>query len=255
VIRVRLLGPAWVEAWGEEITSGLRASAYELLAWYALHPDGASAEAASDALWPDADPRRGRERFWTALGNLRSRLHGPGKDGIEILAKSGDLYRLDPAVLEVDLWRFETALGDAAHADAPAQMTDALERGTGAYSGDFCPGLDAIWVEPVREDLHRRAIDTYLRLAELDAEEQPERALGVLERTIELDPICEEAYRRLIALQASVDRRDAAQRTWRLLQGRLAELDLEPEEATEQLVHELLPARPAPTARLPATRH
>ncbi len=255
VIRARLLGPAWVEAWGEEITSGLRASAYELLAWYALHPDGASAEAATDALWPDADPRRGRERFWTALGNLRSRLHGPGKDGVEILAKSGDLYRPDPAVLEVDLWCFETALGDAAHADAPAQVTDALQRATGAYGGDFCPALDAIWVEPVREDLHRRAIDAHLRLAELYAKEHPERALGVLERTIELDPICEEAYRRLIALQADLDRRDAAQRTWRLLQGRLAELDLDPEETTEHLVHELFSARPATIARLPATRH
>ncbi|MHB1726177.1 MAG: BTAD domain-containing putative transcriptional regulator [Acidimicrobiales bacterium] len=255
VIRVRLLGPAWVEAWDEEITSGLRASAYALLAWYALHPDGASAEAATDALWPDADPRRGRERFWTALGNLRSRLHGPGKDGVEILAKSGDLYRPDPAVLEVDLWRFETALGDAARAGEPTKVTDALERAAGAYGGDFCPALDAIWVEPVREDLHRRAIDAYLRLAELYAADHPERALGVLERTIELDSICEEAYRRLIALQANLDRRDASRRTWRLLQGRLAELDLDPEEATEHLVHELFSARPATIARLPATRH
>jgi len=255
VIRVRLLGPAWVEAWGKEITSGLRASAYELLAWYALHPDGASAEAATDALWPDADPRRGRERFWTALGNLRSRLHGPGKAGVEILTKSGDLYRPDAVVLDVDLWRFESALGNAAHGGAPAQVADALERGTRAYSGDFCPGLDAIWVEPVREDLHRRAIDAHLRLAELYAEERPERALGVLERTIELDPICEEAYRRLISLQADLDRSDAAQRTWRLLQGRLAELDLDPEETTEHLVHELLSARPTTIRRLPTARH
>jgi DNA-binding SARP family transcriptional activator len=244
-----------VEAWGEEITSGLRASAYALLAWYALHPDGASAEAAIDALWPDADLRRGRERFWTALGNLRSRLHGPGKGGVEILAKSGDLYRPDPAVVEVDLWHFESALGDAVSGGAPAQVAGALERATCAYSGDFCPGLDALWVEPVREDLHRRALDTQLRLAELSAERQPERAIAVLERTIEVDPICEEAYRRLITLQASLDRRDAAQRTWRLLQGRLAELDLDPEGATEHLVHELFAPRPTTIRRLPTARH
>ncbi len=254
-IRVRVLGPAWVEAWGEEITSGLRASAYALLAWYALHPDGASAEAAIDALWPDADLRRGRERFWTALGNLRSRLHGPGKGGVEILAKSGDLYRPDPAVVEVDLWHFESALGDAVSGGAPAQVAGALERATCAYSGDFCPGLDALWVEPVREDLHRRALDTQLRLAELSAERQPERAIAVLERTIEVDPICEEAYRRLVTLQASLDRRDAAQRTWRLLQGRLAELDLDPEGATEHLVHELFAPRPTTIRRLPTARH
>ena len=253
-IRVRLLGPAWVEAWGEEVTSGLRASAYELLAWYALHPDGASAEAAIDALWPDADARRGRERFWTALGNLRSRLHPPDNDGVEILTKVGELYRPDPAVVEVDLWRFETALGHTVHAASPAQVAGALERATCAYGGDFCPSLDALWVEPVREDLHRRALDAHLRLAEIYAEGQPERAIAVLERTIEVDPICEEAYRRLIALQASLDRRDAAQRTWRLLQGRLAELDLDPEETTEHLVHELFAPRPTTIRRLPTAR-
>jgi DNA-binding SARP family transcriptional activator len=158
-------------------------------------------------------------------------------------------------VVEVDLWRFETALADAAHAAAPAQVADALQHATCAYSGDFCPSLDAVWVEPVREDLHRRALDAHLRLAELYAEGQPERAIAVLERTIELDPICEDAYRRLITFQAHLDRRDAAQRTWRLLQGRLAELDLDPEEATEHLVHELFTPRPATIRRLPTARH
>ena len=41
-IRVDLFGTAHVEAWGEKIASGLRSSAYELLAWYALHPHGAT---------------------------------------------------------------------------------------------------------------------------------------------------------------------------------------------------------------------
>ena len=253
-IRVRLFGPAYVEAFGEEVKSGLRASAYGLLAWYAWHPDGASIEAAADANWPDTSARRGRERFWTALGNLRSRLRGPGNDGVEILVKAGDSYRPDPAVLDVDLWDFEAAIADATRAADPAQTAAALRVAIDAYGGDFCPALDAIWVEPVREDLHRRALDAHLRLAELYADDQPEAALGVLERAVVVDPICEEAYRRLVILQAKLDRRDAAQRTWRLLQGRLAELDLEPEEATEQLVHELFPPRPTTTRRLPSTR-
>jgi DNA-binding SARP family transcriptional activator len=67
--------------------------------------------------------------------------------------------------------------------------------------------------------------------------------VAVLERTIELDSICEDAYRRLIALQAQLGRHDAAQRTWRLLQGRLAELDLEPEESTADLVHDILTSK------------
>jgi DNA-binding SARP family transcriptional activator len=204
-------------------------------------------------LWPDADARRGRERFWTALGNLRSRLHGPGPDGVEILTKSSECYRPDPVVLDVDLWRFEVALADAARAGAARETIDALERAVDTCRGDLCSGIDALWVEPVREDLHRRALDAHLRLAELYADDQPDRAVGVLEVTIPLDSICEDAYRRLIALQAHLGRRDAAKRTWALLQGRLAELDLEAEESTERLVHQVLTAsKPTTIRHLPA---
>ena len=253
-ISVRLLGPAEVCAFGEKVQSGLRASAYELLAWYALRPAGASAEAAIDAIWPDTDARRGRERFWTALGNLRSRLHGPGKDGPEILTKAGEHYRPDPAILDVDLWRFETALGDAARAEDPRRVAAALESAVAAYGGDLCPGLDALWAEPVREDLHRRALDAHVRLAESYADDQPERALAVLEKAVEIDPICEDLYRRLLTLQAGLGRPDTARRTWRLLQGRLADLDLDPEPETEELIGSLLPAPPTTVRPLPPRR-
>jgi DNA-binding SARP family transcriptional activator len=247
-IRIELLGPALVEAWGEKVSSGLRASAYELLAWYAMHPDGATAEAAIDALWPDAPGKRGRERFWTALGNLRSRLHGPGEDGFEILAKVGEHYRPDPSVLDLDLWRFEAALTDAARANERVAVVAALERAAAAYGGDFYPSADALWVEPAREDLHRRALDVHIRLAEYHGDDgRPDAAIAALERAIELDPICEDAYRRLIALQSQLGRNDAAQRAWRLLLGRLAELDLEPEATTAELIHDLLAPRSAPT--------
>jgi DNA-binding SARP family transcriptional activator len=251
-IRVDLFGTAHVEAWGEKIASGLRSSAYELLAWYALHPHGATAEAAIEALWPDTPPKRGRERFWNALGNLRSRLRGPNEDGVEILTKIGQLYHPDPSVLDIDLWRFESALDQAAQADTPENLIVALGRASACYGGDFYPTGDALWVEPVREDLHRRALDTQIRLAELYVEaDQADAAIVALERAIELDPICEDAYRRLITLQGHLGRDDAAKRTWVLLQGRLAELDLEPEATTSALVREVLGGRPAWAGRPP----
>jgi DNA-binding SARP family transcriptional activator len=157
-------------------------------------------------------------------------------------------------VLDIDLWDFDAALSDAARAADRAEAAAALQVAIDAYSGDFCPALDAMWVEPVREDLHRRALDAHLRLAELYADDLPEAALGALERAIEVDPICEQAYRRLITLQAKLERLDAARRTWRLLQGRLAELDLDPEEPTEQLVHELFPPPPSSTRPRSSTR-
>jgi DNA-binding SARP family transcriptional activator len=243
-ILVEVFGPAVVEAWGEKITSGLRANAYELLAWYVLHPDGATAEAAIDALWPDASPKRGRERFWTALGNLRTRLSGPGEEKVQILAKVGDHYGPDSSMLDVDLWRFEAALREATQTNEVTKMVAALERACSTYGGEFYPSGDALWVEPVREDLHRRALDAHIRLAELHADEgRPEAAISTLERTIEIDSICEEAYRRLIVLQTALGHTDAAQRTWQLLQRELADLDLEPESATVNLIGDVLSPR------------
>jgi len=132
----------------------------------------------------------------------------------------------------------------------PASSTEdliaALRNASAAYGGDFYPTADALWVEPVREDLHRRALDTQVRLAELYIEaDQCDLAVAALERAIDLDAICEDAYRRLIELQARLGRADAAQRIWRLLVGHLADLELEPERATADLVHQVLSARPA----------
>jgi DNA-binding SARP family transcriptional activator len=239
-IEVSVLGRSRISAHGQEITSRLRGSAKELLTWYLLRPDGAPAEAAIDALWPDVPPERGPERFWNALGNLRSRLRDPhGGSEIEVLAKAGDHYRPQAELLAVDLWEFQQALGQAAHAQSDDVTREALERAVSLYRGPFVDGADYLWVEPIREDLHRRALDAHMRLAELRAESnQHEAAIEVLEHAIEVDPICEEAYRRLIALQARLDRTDAAQRAWRLLQGRLAELELDPEPNTEALVQQ-----------------
>jgi DNA-binding SARP family transcriptional activator len=245
-IQVSVLGPRRVVAFGELVESGLRSSAYELLAWYLLRPEGASAEAAIEALWPNDSAQRGKEHFWTALGNLRSRLRSLGEEGIDVLVKVGDHYCPDPDLIDADLWAFEDALVEAAKATEASQTTIALERAVDAYVSDFLPTADGLWVEPAREDLHRRALDACVRLTELYiVDGRIDAAIAVLERAIEIDPICEDAYRRLMSLQVRLGHYDSAQRTWRLLQGRLAELDLEPETTTTELVHEVMARRPA----------
>jgi DNA-binding SARP family transcriptional activator len=88
-------------------------------------------------------------------------------------------------------------------------------------------------------------------LAELRfSDERHEAAVGALERAIELDQICEDAYRRLIDLRARLGHSDAAARTWRRLQVRLAELDLDPEPATEMLVRQALSSHARPLVRV-----
>ena len=215
------------------ITSGLRGRAQALFAWYLLRPEGATSDEAVDALWPDTDPDQVRRQFWRPFGDLRTRLRSTGDNSLEVLEKTGEHYRPNPAEIACDLWRFQAALGDAARADDDETTRAALRRAVETYRGDLLSGVGYSWVEPVRQDLHRRALDAHLRLAELDERAgRPELAVEVLERVIDLDRYAEEPYRRLMALHAAHGRPDAVAATYQLLRSRLADLDVDMDETT-----------------------
>lgn len=234
-IKVRVLGPITITAWGREIKVGLRDSARELLAWYLLHPEGAPAETAIEAIWPDAPPDRGPQRFWNALGSLRSRLKGPAGEHVDVLTKVGEVYVPNTEELSADLWHFQSALAEAARDENQARP--ALQRAVELYTDDFAGTAAYLWVEPVREELHRRALDAHVRLAEQhDEQGEAEAAVGILEHAIALDPVAEDLYRRLIRLLARSGRADGVDRLWAQLQNRLADIDAEPEPATSALV-------------------
>jgi len=152
-----------------------------------------------------------------------------------VLIQTGEVYRLDADAIGCDLWQFQAALRDAAQSD-DARACDALRRAVEVCGGDLVQGADYRWVEPVRQDLHCRVLDAHLRLAEL--EEQlgaPDAAEAVLERAVELDRYAEEPYRRLLSLHGRRRRPEAVETTFRLLQRRLEEIDVDPEPATLRL--------------------
>ena len=238
-ISVQLFGHLSVAVDGEAVTDGLRSRAKVLLAWYLCRPEGATSEQAVDALWPDTVPEGVLRQFWRAFGDLRARLRDGGADGLDVLVKAGDHYQPAAAEIACDLWDFEAALKDAARTDGDAAR-EALRRAVDSYKADLLEASDWLWVEPVRADLHRRALDAHLRLAELEeAAGRPDAARAVIERAIELGRYAEEPYRRLMVLHAAAGRPDAVTSTWRLLQQRLAEIDLEAEPGTARLYRRL----------------
>jgi len=246
-VTVQVLGRYTISAWGEQITSGLRRSAKELLVYFLLHPAGASAETAMAALWPEIDGERGRERFWTAMSNLRTRLRNPEPDkGMDddsdaaVIARHGEHYRIPDGMLTVDLWNFQAALTDASHAASASIEAQALTRAADIYHGDLAGEVDYWWAETAREELHRSALHTLVRLAELHSSsaELP-AAIDYLQRAMRLDPHAEAIHRRLIQALTTAGRDDEALRCYRQLAGRLADIDLEPDETTERLVAEL----------------
>jgi len=243
LIDVRMLGSFRIEVGGEEIRGGLRTKARELLAFHLLHPEGASLDAAVEALWPEADPGRGSEWFWTALGNLRSRLRAAcGIKDMKIIDRVGDTYRLEVERFGVDVWRFEESLAASSPGMRDAMpSTDALERAVAEYSGDLLAGDPWQWVEGAREDLRRRALDAIAHVAERRVESGDlDAALAALEHGLEIDAISEELYRRTMEIQGQLSRRDAIRGTFRLLQARLAAYGLTPDPNTEKVFGELV---------------
>ncbi len=255
---VSVFGPYEIAVCGRVVSRGLRTVAKELLAWLCLRPEGASVEAAVDALWPDTERDQVHKAFWLAASNLRTRLGTKadadtnGDADTKVLVASGDVYRLDPDAVSCDLWSFQEALATAARAEEDRPARDALRRAVDAYRGDLLAGTDYAWVEPVRQDLHRRALDAHLRLADLDVRlDNPDAAEDTLRRAIDLDRYAEEPYRRLMNLQAQRSRLDAVTDTWKLLEARLGEIDVDPEPATVRLYRSLTspPDTPADRAR------
>ena len=248
-LRVRLLGPYRVQtASGQQLGAGVRRKALELLAFYLLHPDGATQEQAVEALWPEVPLGREAQWFWNALGSLRRVARELcGDHELRVIARDGDRYRPDAAVFDVDLWRFESCLAHAKRAagdgDGPAEAA-ALQAAGDAYGGELLEGRAGSWVVVSREDLRRRAVNALARLAELrETGGDPEGALAALEQAITVEPVAEELYRRAMRLQARLGRVDAARHTYQALERHLAELDVDPEPETEALAAELLVPR------------
>jgi DNA-binding SARP family transcriptional activator len=124
-----------------------------------------------------------------------------------------------------DLERLEAAL-QAGDWDAVAS----------AYTGRLGEGVDIDVVSRAADVLERRVLEG-LREAASDA--PPERAIALLDRLIELDPLHEEALHDLVVLLLRSGRRREARRRYRALADRLhADLGVAPSEATTRLIEQ-----------------
>lgn len=237
---MRLFGPVQLRTTDGPINTGLRRSARALLTYLALHPNGITREQGTTALWPDHDPNAAAALLHTAISNIRKVLRdSTGLREPAFVIHTASRYRLDPDLIDVDLWNLTTTLTQARQANDDAQRAHTLQAVTTLYTADFATDLTHEWAGAHREHLRRTAIDALVHLAQLTQVTNPEQALATLEQTIHHDPYSETLYQHLIRLQAQLGRPDAAHRTYRLLSTRLAELDTEPNDQTHQLMSDL----------------
>ncbi|GAA1834862.1 BTAD domain-containing putative transcriptional regulator [Actinomadura chokoriensis] len=245
---LQVLGPVLLHTSNGPITSGLRKSAKQLLAYLALHPNGVTRDQATGALWPDLTPESAVIQFNTATTNIRKVLRAvTGLTEPKYILHAAGQYRIDPDLIDVDLWQLTTTLMDAERAADDTERINTLASVSDIYTGGFASGYEHEWANAHREYLRRAVVDALSYFVQLTQETQPERALAALERAITHDPYSEPVYRNVMRLQARLDRPDAVRRTYQLLASRLDEIDAEPHEDTHQLMAAL--GCPKPTFR------
>jgi DNA-binding SARP family transcriptional activator len=243
-------GPGGVVA--VEVTARLTPKMLELLVYLAVHPHGVRRDTVVTALWPDTARPRPANNLSALITRLRTALPcvsssaATGRTGLRLSATAvadvgglvttdGDRYLIDPDHVRVDYWSFLAATDEAATArdagDAGREphLSDAalaaLHAAHELYGGPLADGLDGEWVLSVREAARRSFLDTTARLVRHHVQDSPTVALRLLEKARNLDPANEKLYRDIIALQLQTGDDAGAERTLRLLETQLADID------------------------------
>lgn len=244
VIAVRCLGSFEASRDGRVLRKGWRNKARELLAYLVAHPPGAPKDRIIEELWPGIEPGRGSELFARMTWAVRAKVRGP-EDTRRYVDKEDDVFYLDKALWWADAWEFERLVNEAQRSKQD-EVIGKLRDAVALYRGEFCADFYYPWAEPVRERFRALFVRACARLADLTlARGAHEEALTVLDRGIEADPVCEDLWRRAMAIEASLGRRAAALSRYRKLEVTLnQELDVEPDPETQALVRELLAEKP-----------
>jgi DNA-binding SARP family transcriptional activator len=235
-VRIRLLGAFAIE--GVQLPAGLRATCKQLITYLALHPRGATRDELIEAIWPQQDPKRGRQRLWQSISDTRNLL------GDALIAEDGH-YALDRHRVTIDVEQLEEFIAQVDAADAPGDQLPPLERALGLFAGELLSGWDYPWADP---DIRRlRSIHAELlarvghaRLVTGDTH----GALQAAEEGLKLDTLNETLWRLAMQAESRLGLRDSINQRYQRLRRQLDDqLGIQPETATRSLYHELLGQR------------
>lgn len=211
----------------------------EILTYLALHRSGASSEAITTAIWPDAHGRRPRNTFHVTVSQLRKALRTTTHDTAPdpIVVHDGH-YILNPEQVTVDLWQLQDLLRDSRTTEN-ATRQQALRRIAEFSHGSLGAGITAEWIEAPREALRRDVLDAISGLIHTLGKGHDDRKLALLELARGLDQYNEAIYRDIARTLARLGHADAIPRTRKLLTDTLADINERPRRDTLDLMESL----------------
>jgi DNA-binding SARP family transcriptional activator len=234
-LAVELLGHFELTVGGTRI-EGIRTPRLEsLVAYLLLHCERpVRRDQLAFTLWPESSDAQ-------ALTNLRRELHFlrralPEPDRLIVLDRRTVQWRPD-GPFRFDVADFEATVERGREGDAGA-FDEALRM----YDGPLLPTCYDDWIEPHRERLRSLQVEASERLiADLEERREYRRAMQLLRRLIQLDPLRESSYRALMRIAAAAGDRSAGLQAYHAAVTNLRhELGVEPDAETRVAYEKLL---------------
>jgi DNA-binding SARP family transcriptional activator len=160
-----------------------RSAGLQILAYLAVHPDGADAAHLARVCWPGAHPATTTQRLHTTLSDLRKQLQPLLR--VEPILRRDQTYQLNPDAIDTDLRAWRNAVTTAGSAIDTETLLRACRTIADLYTGDIAAGHHWPWIITAREAHRREAIDAYSVLAD---QAPPAAALSLLQQAATIDP-------------------------------------------------------------------
>ena len=256
MLQIQLLGRVRLRYGDDELISIALPRLQALLAYLLLHREAAQPrQHVAYLFWPDSSESQARTNLRHLLHQLQRALPEAG----DFLEVTGQTLRWRPdASAEFDVAAFEHAAQEGLSITIIKESQEAFERAVNLYGGELLPGHYDEWILPERERLHQLFAATLERLVEsLEARREYRAAIDYMRRLLEIEPLQEVGYQRLMRLYALSGDRAAALRTYQVCCDMLQrELGAEPDAETQMLYERLKSTKPRQAAlrqRLPAS--
>jgi predicted ATPase/DNA-binding SARP family transcriptional activator len=256
---IELLGGLRLLQGGRVMTRFRTQKTAALLAYLAYYSERSHPrEMLIELLWPEVDPKAGRDSLNMALSSLRRQLEPPGVPAGAVLRGDRFFVQMDPNSITTDVAMFEAALQKAEAADSIGERTRHLADAIALYRSQLLPGYYEEWILPEQERLAALFFRAAHRLTMLLQEAgESDRALDYARRAVRIDPLREEAREDLMRLLAAMGQPAAALHQYRELALLLKEqLGVSPCFAIRHLAVEIeqAPQRPHPGEATAAAR-
>jgi DNA-binding SARP family transcriptional activator len=230
---IAVLGPLEIAA-SKRRRRGLRSQTQQLLAYLALHREGATLDELIAALLPDVDEDKARQRLWELVSDARAHIG-------ESILRENERYVLDREAVAVDLDQFEELL-TRAHAKRAAEREQLLEGALALVRGQPLASTDFAWAASEVRRLHATIVDLLKELGDLRLDNgNPTGALAAAEQALALDAYNEAAHQLAMRAESVLGLRQAIVKRYERLSQELDErFGLEPEHETRRLYRRLL---------------